>query len=536
MYNEFYGFSQKPFEVAPDPKFLYFTSSHWDALDAMMKGIKTRQGFISITGEVGTGKTTLIHSVLTNLDERVKTAFIFHTLTTFEELLGSVLRELYLEVTGKDKKTLLHQLVEYLSHLGNDEMVAVIIDEAQLLATETLQELGKLPDLGPLVSERLQIVFVGQPEFKNILDSQSLKILNQRIGITREIKALTVEESRDYIEHRLKLVGSSTSDTFTPQAISEITKYAKGIPRVINIVCDNAFLGGFSESKKKIDAKIILDVIKNLEGPSRRQFKPMRAFSFMKRIPPILRERILTSRQIVAILLFLFVVGGIVFVANGFLRCGPSERQGIASLWTSLFHNERPLVTAPQTATTKTSKVDVQAPPVETRMLPVESPQPAVAPSAASLRMSGSTEAVIVKKGQSISRLAADHYGMSNTTRADLILDSNPEITNAHLVSVNQKIRIPKITERSLIIPSSDRTYKINVGTFSSPEFARLYRAEPSLKGKKIEVVARKAAPNETWYRIVVGKFNSTGEALKVISILRERNLLPLFGAAPKLK
>jgi hypothetical protein len=169
-------------------------------------------------------------------------------------------------------------------------------------------------------------------------------------------------------------------------------------------------------------------------------------------------------------------------------------------------------------------------------MLPLESRQPAVAPPAASLRMSESTEAVIVRKGQSISRLAADHYGMSNTTRADLILDSNPEITNAHLVSVNQKIRIPKITERSLIIPSSYRTYKINIGTFSSPEFARLYRAEPSLKGKKIDVVARKAAPNETWYRIVVGKFNSTDEALKVISILRERNLLPLFGAAPKLK
>jgi len=533
MYNEFYGFSQKPFEVAPDPKFLYFTSSHWDALDAMMKGIKTRQGFISITGEVGTGKTTLIHSVLTNLDEKVKTAFIFHTLITFEELLGSVLRELYLEVTGKDKKTLLNQLVKYLSHLGNDEMVAVIIDEAHLLATETLQELGKLHDLGPLVSERLQIVFVGQPEFKNILDSPNLKILNQRIGVRREIKALTVEETRDYIEYRLKLVGGSTSDTFTPQAISEITKYAKGIPRVINIVCDNAFLVGFSESKKKIDAKFILDVINNLQGPSQRQFKPMRAFSFMKRIPPI---RPLTSKQIAAILLFLLVAGGIIFVAKGFLRYGPSERQDIASLWTSVFHNERPLITAPQTATTRTSKVDVQEPPVERRMLPVESPQPAGAPSAASLRMSGPTEVVIVKKGQSISRLAADHYGTSNTTRADLILDSNPEIINAHVVSVNQKIRIPKITERSLIIPSSDHTYKIIVGTFSSPEFARLYRAEPSLKGKKIEVVARKAAPNETWYRIVVGKFYSTDEALKVISVLRERSLLPLFGVAPKLK
>ncbi|MCX6225110.1 MAG: AAA family ATPase, partial [Bacteroidia bacterium] len=174
MYNEFYGFSGKPFEITPDHKFLYLTSSHRKALDAMIKGIESRQGFISITGEVGTGKTTLIHSLLTSLDDKVKTAFIFHPLITFEELLEIILRELYLEVTGKDKETLLNQLVEYLLHIGNDEMVAVIIDEAQHLAIETLQELGKLSDLGSLLSWRLQIVFVGQPEFENILNSPSL--------------------------------------------------------------------------------------------------------------------------------------------------------------------------------------------------------------------------------------------------------------------------------------------------------------------------------------------------------------------------
>src|SRR5664280_2612397 len=219
MYNEFYGFSGKPFEITPEPKFLYLTSSHHQALQAMIKGIESRQGFISITGEVGTGKTTLIQCLLTSLDDKVKTAFIFHPSITFEELLEIILRELYLEVTGKDKETLLNQLVEYLLHIGNDEMVAVIIDEAQHLSTETLQELGELPHLGPLASERLQIVFVGQPEFKNILNSPNLKILNQRIGIRREIKTLTAEESRDYIEHHLKIVGSSTSDTFTPQAV-----------------------------------------------------------------------------------------------------------------------------------------------------------------------------------------------------------------------------------------------------------------------------------------------------------------------------
>ena len=532
MYNEFYGFSEKPFEITPDPKFLYLTSSHRKALDAMIKDIKSRQGFISITGEVGTGKTTLIHSLLTSLDDKVKTVFIFHTAITFEEFLGSILRELHLEVTGKDKKTLLYQLVEYLLHIGNDEMVAVIIDEAQHLAIETLQELGKLSDLGSLASWRLQIVFVGQPEFENILNSPNLKILNQRIRIRREITTMTAEESRDYIEHRLKLVGSSTSKTFTPKAISVIIEHAKGIPRIINIVCDNALLNGFSESKKIIDEKIIREVIKNLEGPSRWEFRPMRIFRFVKRTHPIRRERILSSRLLLTavILLFLLGLGGIVSLMFGFLRYGPSNQRSIESMWTSLFHTERPLVAASQTTNTKTSKVDVRYP-------PVESPQPDAPPSASSIRISNETrmESIIVKKGQDIKSLAEQYYGRSNITIADFILDSNPEITDVHLISVNQKIRMPKITEGNLIVQSSDRTYKINVGTFWSPKFAKLYRSEPSLRGKEIEIVARKATPEDTWYRVVVGKFDSEDEALKVISILKDRKMLPLFTADLKL-
>ena len=530
MYNEFYGFSEKPFEITPDPKFLYLTSSHRKALNAMMKGIESRQEFISITGEVGTGKTTLIYYLLMSLDDKVKTAFIFNPSITFEEFLEIILRERYIEVTEKDKKTLIHNLVEYLSHLGSDETMTIIIDEAQHLAIETLQELGKLSDLGSLASWRLQIVFVGQPEFENILSSSNLKILNQRIRIRSKITTLTAEESRDYIEHRLKLVGRSTSNTFTPKAISVIIEHAEGIPRIINIVCDNALLNGFSESKKIIDEKIIREVIKNLEGPSRWKFRPMRIFRFVKRTHPIRREIILSPRQIAVIILFLLGLGGIVSLMFGFLRYGPSNQRSIESMWTSLFHTERPLVAASQTTNTKTSKVDVRYP-------PVESPQPDAPPSASSIRISNETrmESIIVKKGQDIKSLAEQYYGRSNITIADFILDSNPEITDVHLISVNQKIRMPKITEGNLIVQSSDRTYKINVGTFWSPKFAKLYRSEPSLRGKEIEIVARKATPEDTWYRVVVGKFDSEDEALKVISILKDRKMLPLFTADLKL-
>jgi len=349
---------------------------------------------------------------------------------------------------------------------------------------------------------------------------------------------MTAEESRGYIEHRLKLVGSITSKTFTPKAISIIIEHSRGIPRVINIVCDNALLNGFSESKKIIDEKIIREVIKNLEGPSRRKFKPTKIFRFAKRTHPIRRERILSPKKILVSLLFLLSLGVIFFLMFGFLRYGPSNQWRIESMWTSLFHTERSLVIAPKTTTTKTSKVDVHYPPVKTRALPVESPQPAVPPSAFLMRVNKetrTTKSIIVKTGQSISRLAQQYYGGSNITRADLILDFNPEITNANLISVNQKVRMPKITEESMIV-KSDRTYKINVGTFWSPTFAELYRSEPSLRGKEIEIVSKKAAPNETWYRVVVGKFNSEGEALKVISILKGKKLLPLFAADTKLK
>jgi hypothetical protein len=205
-------------------------------------------------------------------------------------------------------------------------------------------------------------------------------------------------------------------------------------------------------------------------------------------------------------------------------------------MWTSLFHTERPLIKAPKTTKTTVSKVEVHYPPVETRALPIEFPQSAVPQSASSMQPSKETlsmESIIVKKGQSIIRLEQQYYGRSNITLADLILDFNPDITNENLISANQKIRIPKITERSLIVQSSDRKYKINVGTFWSSEFANIYRSEPSLRGKEIEIVVRKVAPKKTWYRVVVGKFDSEEEVLKEIAILKDKKLLPLFAVNP---
>lgn len=540
MYNEFYGFSKNPFDVAPDPDFLYLTSSHREALDAMKRGIASHQAFISITGEVGTGKTTLIHHLLKSIDRRVKTAFIFNTFITFEELLESILRDIYLDVVGKDRETLLSQLIEYLASLDSDETVAVIIDEAQHLAIETLQDLGKLPDLGTVVSTRLQIIFVGQPELEDILNTSSLTALNKNIRIKQEISPLSAGESREYISHRLKLVGSSTSNVFTTGAVSEITAYAKGIPRLINIVCDNALLSGFSISNKKINAKTIREVIKNLEGVSSDHHRPAKTSGFKKPAHRVERKSFFSSWHVAVILLLTLVLGGIVFAAFGFLRSGLLDRQSLTSSWISLFSVERPVVSKPQTVSPKTSIVDAQHPRDEIRTQPAEQHSRADVPvSAASQRAVQEVqqaEYIIVRKGESVTRLAEKHYGRSNITLAALIQDANPEITNADLISINQKIRIPRIAEGCLIVPASNNSYKINVGTFLNPNFANLFREEPSLKGKNVEVIARKATPKDTWYQVIVGNYKNSDDVLKEIAILKERNLLPLFGADPKMR
>ena len=265
MFNKFCGFSEKPFEVNHDPKFLYLTPSHQKALDSMIDGIKNRRGFISITGEVGTGKTTLIYSLLENLDKNVMTVYIVHSTVTFKELLKTVLLELSLGILEESEPAFLFRLAKHLTRLVSDETIAIIIDEAQNLAEDVIRRLQAFSELE---SKVIQVLLVGQPELEDTLNSQGLGPFKQRMIVKCQIRALTGEESLDYIDHRLKLVGSSSSQMFTPKAISMICSYAQGIPRLINILCDNAFLKGYRLSRKKIDGDIIAEVTKGINGPN----------------------------------------------------------------------------------------------------------------------------------------------------------------------------------------------------------------------------------------------------------------------------
>jgi len=231
----------------------------------MIYGIQERKGFVSVIGEVGTGKTTLIRHLLSTLDPRIKTVFISQTFLPFEELLKEILSKLELPLGDKSKFFLIHQLNNYLiQRLSRNETLALIIDEAQNLGKEALEDVRLLSNLETERSKLLQIVLVGQPELEEKLNSGDLRQLKQRIGIRRKILPLTGEESGRYIEHRLNKAGSSTQTVFTPEAVSLICGYAKGIPRVINTLCEGSFLTGYALARKPIDKKIVHQVVEDM--------------------------------------------------------------------------------------------------------------------------------------------------------------------------------------------------------------------------------------------------------------------------------
>ena len=562
MYNQFYDFSEKPFSLTPDPKFLYLTPFHREALAAMLYGINDRKGFISITGEVGTGKTTLIYSFLKQCSEKVKTAFIFHSTITFEQLLENILLELELPIPGGGKSAQLHFLNEYLiEKISRDENLAIIIDEAQNLSKEVLEELRMLSNLETPKSKLLQILLVGQPELEVKLESEDLRQLKQRIGIRRHLSPLDHEERVEYIDHRLNLVGSSTSRVFTPAAVSLICDYSKGTPRTINVLCDNALLIGYGLSRKKIDADIIREVMEDMNPAISRvslKSEPVRDKVPQQKVPQQTRlPRTYTLEDnkstifnkvplIVLLLLSLLVLG---FVGRGNLnKIGGGCKNIFAGNSLSLEVlpgdvQSNPLVTSvaqlppgehkPLDSVTNSSS---NLPPGELKSNPeasdhtqasmIESKQEARNEPGNGSKTKG---IVVAKKKDCIFSLAQKHYHAANGTLVDFILESNPEIKNIHLIDVNQKIKIPEITVESPIIELPDHTYKIHLGTFLTKISAETYKQELSLGGKRLEIIPVRVSPDERWYRVVAGSFGNKDECLEVIATLKEKALLPIF-------
>jgi general secretion pathway protein A len=267
VYNDFYGFTEAPFSITPDPRFLFFSDKHREAYNHILFGIRERKGFIQITGEVGAGKTTVCRAILRELGPTYKTALILNPTMTSTQLFRAVLAELGLKAAKKDRASCLDALNKFLlEEAGRGNDVVLLIDEAQDLETELLEQVRLLSNLETDQRKLLQIVLIGQPELRERLNERGLTQLRQRITVRYHLPPLSRDEMERYIAHRLRTAGSNGRPTFTRWALRAIHRYSGGIPRLVNAVCDKALLYGFVNQTDHLDARSIRQAIRELEG------------------------------------------------------------------------------------------------------------------------------------------------------------------------------------------------------------------------------------------------------------------------------
>jgi general secretion pathway protein A len=262
MYLNFFDFKEHPFNVTPDPKFLYFGESYQDALAYLVYGIRMRKGFVVLTGEIGIGKTTVINALLERLDDSHRIAHLVHSNMSLKDMLRFIFRDYGLDAAGKSKSELLLTLEDFLIRLDQKGGNAVlIIDEAQNLRSWQLEEIRLLSNIETAKRKLLQIVLVGQPELLHLINSNELRQFKQRVSLHFHLKPLTREDIEVYVEHRLQMSGYAGKKLFDDGALDEIYKFSEGIPRLINTLCDRALVKACVSNQRKIDKKIIRQVL-----------------------------------------------------------------------------------------------------------------------------------------------------------------------------------------------------------------------------------------------------------------------------------
>ena len=570
MYKDFFGFSEEPFNLNPDPAFLYMAMSHWEAFSTMMEGIRERKGIILLTGDVGTGKTTLIHTLLKDLSDQIKTAFIFNPRLTFKQLLKAILRELGVQVGGENTYTFLYKFDEYIREKSAaDETVVILIDEAQVMSPTVLANLDRLLQRDAVQTKVLQTLLVGQLELEAHLDSEELRQFKHRIAVQRRIQPLSREESEGYIDHRLKKVGSGSSNIFTPEALQLICDAAEGIPRVINLICDGALIEGYNNSNRKIGIELVRKAlvekdiiagegalepaeIAGEEGALQRE-------GIAAREEPSDEEENLTAHEVVTAQGTRVEEEEIAVEKPAFVREAAAETEATGEqeimveeetmgemeplrprkaeeLRPDRSFHEKIVIWAVVVSLLAVLSIvywpesrRVSPKVGEGILSPVQEQEGKGVQKGISKKEEWEGISVKAETGWTLFFLAKRHYGAANSTLVDLILEANPQITDVARIQLNQAIKIPRINEDLLLSQTSPQSYRIHLGTFADQSQVRIFQNEPLLAGKKLETLSRKVSSQMTWYRILAGEFKNKEEAVKTIQALKQKGLLPAF-------
>lgn len=447
MYLNFFKFKKSPFHITPDPEYLFLSPSHQEASASILYGIEQRKGFIAITGEVGVGKTTILRTYLEGTDpEKLRIVYIFNAALSYQKLLKQIFLELGIPIVDEEPSELVNSLFHYLiEEYANGRNIILIVDEAQNMPVETLEHMRMLSNLETSKDKLLQIVMVGQPEFENKLNLPELRQLKQRVAIRCRINALTTEESLAYIQHRIMKASMFHNPVFTKGALKRIVKESKGIPRTINILCDNALITAFGYQRKPVDLKIVKEVIADMLGR-----RPKGFFRW--------RTAIITALATVMAFMFLIFQEDLISEKTTLVKEAPP-----AQIHATI--NPAPPQGAPEPKIEKTEDTtftEPAAPPVleQPKEVPAEIERPVltfpdprqifIEETVTSIeplvqRPAKNTTTRVVKRGDSIFGVLTSAYGRVDPELVKSFRDLNPHIENLDRIKPGETILLPSV-------------------------------------------------------------------------------------------
>lgn len=517
MYREHFGLKLKPFSITPDPKFLYMSPGHKEALAHLLYGLKEGSGFVVITGEVGTGKTTILNAFLLKLPPRIPKVVIKNP-HIGQENLYYLLGEAIGMPQEKRSRDSIHEFEERLKTMGG---AVLIVDESQGLSTEILEEIRLLSNLETAHEKLVQIMLLGQQELNDKLNSPQLRQLKQRIGVKYHLLPLDSKETKDYIDHRLRVAGHEPSEEplFTTSALGEIYRYTRGFPRLVNIVCDSVLLAAYTDDAKQVTANLVKKVVGDLE-------KTYGKTTTQTPVPRIQRKRAIRKRmfQFTIGLLVVLVLMAVAWVI--FSRIDTSFLRSRIDMLESVLVPGKPSIppeAAHKIASTEPSDPDSQSwekigqgkPKITLQDQTGEARSP-VPPSFNESRKNTGI-IVTIGAGDTIAKLAARHYGRVDTDILQAVRKANPSINSIDLVYEGQKVYLPNMKDTARIM------FTVSVASYHSIDEATAVFVDLVKQGFQATIYPYLDSQGNTWYRITIGTFANQDDAKKYAQQLKTK-------------
>jgi type II secretory pathway predicted ATPase ExeA len=500
MYNSYFGFRESPFSVTPDPRFFYTNQVYLEAFATLRYGIEAKKGFIVITGEVGTGKTTLLRKLLHSLEDTVHSVFIFNTYLSFPELLQLTLHDLGLTPKNHSKVSMLQELNDYLiRQLKEGHTVSMLIDEAQNLSDGVLENLRLLSNLETDQEKLIQIVLMGQPELQAKLARPNLRQLKQRVALQCRLHPLKDNEVGPYIDFRLKAAGYEGKDLFHPDAVERIAYYSKGIPRVMNIICDNALLCAFAASQQTVSAGMIEEVAVDLG--LRWEPSVAEADDASTVAAPEVEEKTAALQ-----------IPGEVLQH----QATPLGKAGVGAFLVMLaLIALASVIDSRELFSMAGQRLGLFKPTPNHGVVPVSQTGAASERLKAEADSNAQNQRIIIQQGATIHKIAADAYGRNTILGMDLIKEFNPQIANLNWVLPGQDLFLPPLTQETLLRKQTDGSYRFIVASFSNRAEADAYARVLGSNGYEVTITPRKVSNDLLLQRVQIEGLKNLQEAIK---------------------